>query len=445
MRNRLPPDFSAAVSLGEGGQARTWLAWQEDPGRWVVIKTDPRDRGELRAEAELLERLPGAPVPALLAKDLETHRPWIAMSWIDGVRLDSLPTDLDDTEILSLVSAAARSVGALHSRSIVHGDLSPANLLALPTGEVLAVDLGMASFGEAHLGGTWETFSPERLQGKPASPASDIFALGVLTLRLLGRLPEPWTSSREEWTLAVLEEALPALAHDIPILARAVDALPENRPSAIGLAQGLGVLGGSWPHERLRRKAQADLDVLLRQAIEEGIKSKNWNDAWRWQRERIERSEDPEPLLPDLGRFAREREAHSRRHLPWLALAGFLALASAVLGFTYFQKHKAVVAPAHPDSTESVHWEDPRLAWPSNPVESFKLPSPPPGASLQVDGLPTDMPLDGILLLSRGRHRIQLRDAVGIPFLDTIWLGARAIARAPGIPPSHTTAESLAK
>jgi aminoglycoside phosphotransferase len=91
----LPKGFSAPISLGEGGQARTWLAWQDQPGRWVVVKNDPKDRGELRAEADLLARLSGAPVPSLLDKDLDAPKPWIAMDWIDGLRLDRLPQDFE--------------------------------------------------------------------------------------------------------------------------------------------------------------------------------------------------------------------------------------------------------------------------------------------------------------------------------------------------------------
>lgn len=64
-----------------------------------------------------------------------------------------------------------------------------ANLLAIPTGEVLAIDLGMASIGDLPLQGTWETLSPNGWPVDRATPASDVFALGVLCLRLLGRLP----------------------------------------------------------------------------------------------------------------------------------------------------------------------------------------------------------------------------------------------------------------
>lgn len=419
---RLPRGFSAPVSLGEGGQARTWLAWQDQPGRWVVLKNDPKDRGELRAEADLQARLSGAPVPSLLDKDLDGPRPWIAMDWIDGLRLDRVPQDFEAAEILALVSAAARTVSLLHNRGIVHGDLSPANLLALPSGEVLAVDLGLASFGEARLQGSWETISPERLQGNPASPASDVFSLGVLALRLLGRLPGSWTSSRQEWTLAVLEDALPELARDIPTLALAVAPSPDQRPSAADLARVLATLADPWPGERLRRRSAEELDALLERAIVEAARNRQWTWAWRWQRERIERADDPEPLLPDLGRFARERDRTRGRRRPWI-LAGIGTLVVAIAAMLLFSPGMgdAPVPRSGPPSRDP-SWEPAPQDWISTQTQAFPLPAAPPGGSLRVDGLLTDMPSDGLLLLSRGRHRIQMRDAVGVLLLDTIWL-----------------------
>lgn len=432
----LPKGFSAPISLGEGGQARTWLVWQDQPGRWVVLKNDPKDRGELRTEADLLSRLSGAPVPSLLDKDLEASRPWIAMDWIDGLRLDRLPRDFDAPEHLAIVAAAARTVSLLHNRGVVHGDLSPANLIALASGEVLAVDLGLASFGDARLQGTWETLSPERLQGNPASPASDVFALGVLALRLLDRLPSSWTSSRQEWTLAVLEDALPELARDIPCLAQAVAPAPDQRPTAAELAMQLASHSAAWPGERLRRKSRDEFDGLLAGAISEGERLRNWSWAWRWQRERIERSDDPEPLLPDLGRFARERERLHARRRPWLlAGTGALAIAgvSLILSITDDARRPSPRKGAMPTEAD---WATDPHGWSSSQTEIFVLPAAPPGGSLRVDGLPTDMPLDGLLLLTRGRHRIQMRDAVGVLLLDTIWLTDDSHGSAVSGPPS---------
>lgn len=284
------------------------------------------------------------------------------------------------------------------------------------------VDLGMASIGGSRSGGTWETISAERLEGRPASPASDVFSLGVLALRLLDRIPSEWTASREVWTESVRSDALRSLATDLPAVARAVAAEPSTRPGAAELAAALDPGTDAWPRERLFRKAREDFDALLEHGIRRAAHQKAWSDAWRFQRERIERSDDPEPLLPELGRFARERDARERatRRHPLIALAAVAALCLA--SFALLRGCAPRIA-AKPVSTAA---PDPSFVdfsfAPVAPIESFPLPSVPPGASLRVDGLPTDMPEDGLLLLATGRHRIQLRDAVGTLLLDTLWL-----------------------
>lgn len=426
MRRLQVPGFSAAIPLGEGGQSRTFLCWQDDPGRWVVLKADPKDRGELEAEAELLERLPGAPVPALLARNTGGGNPWIAMSWIDGIRLDHLPGDLGIDDVLPILSATARAVAILHSRGIVHGDLAPSNIIALPSGDVTLVDLGMASIGGSRTGGTWETLPPERIQGFPASNASDVFALGVLALRLLGRLPPEWTDTRDRWSQALLAEQLPTLAPDLPVVAAATATTPESRPTAMEFANGLDTHLRHWPRERLRRKAKHALDDLLCEGIQQAVQRNAWGDAWRMQRERIERSDDPEPLLPELGRFARERDAWKPRRKAYLWLASaLLAILGVAMASILSPRPGTAVPRKAPSRLRNLSAEDfPRIS--SIPLESFPLPSVPPGASLRVDGIPTDMPDEGTLVLAEGRHRIQLRDAVGNLLLDTIWIALPA-------------------
>jgi len=288
----------------------------------------------------------------------------------------------------------------------------------------------MASIGGARSGGTWETFSPERIQGRPASPASDVFALGVLALRLLGRIPDSMARTREDWSRAVLDGALPALAPDLPVVARATGADPALRPTAAEFAAAIAAGRGDWPRERLRRKADADFDALLRDGIAQAERHKAWNDAWRLQRERIERSPDPEPLLPDLGRFARARTTRSlalRGH-PVLAVSIAVLFGLAILASSLLlsdSRARRSVPPAAPSrSTLEM------AGVPGESIVAFPLPPVPPGASLRVDGLPTDMPDDGVLPLNLGRHRIQLRDAVGTLLLDTFWLALPPSGRA---------------
>lgn len=87
---------------------------------------------------------------------------------------------------------AARGLAALHRQGVVHRDLKPENLVLTPDGGLKIVDLGLARpFGEAEfgggsspsphgIGGSVAYTAPEVLRGRPTSPRSDLYALGVV-------------------------------------------------------------------------------------------------------------------------------------------------------------------------------------------------------------------------------------------------------------------------
>ena len=95
----------------------------------------------------------------------------------------------------------ALGIAAAHARGIVHGDVKPANVLVTPAGTVKVVDFGMARRGASvaeaeetvlwepgQSGGIWGTpayMAPEQARGQLATPASDVFSLGVMLYELV--------------------------------------------------------------------------------------------------------------------------------------------------------------------------------------------------------------------------------------------------------------------
>ena len=85
-----------------------------------------------------------------------------------------------------------------HGHGIVHRDVKPENILVTRDGVVKVADFGLArAFAEASISqaegtvtGTVQYLAPEQIQGEPADPRTDLYALGVVMFECLtGRAP----------------------------------------------------------------------------------------------------------------------------------------------------------------------------------------------------------------------------------------------------------------
>lgn len=438
----LPRGFSVPVPLGSGAEADAFLCWQDDPARWVALKVaHASGRSRLSREAAHLSRLAGGPVPAVLGQDLSSRRPWLALTWIEGVPFDDLPPDLPVPERRALAIQAALAVARLHGAMVVHGDLSPANLIARPHGEVAVLDFGLSPGPDGAVPpveGTWEILPPERLQGGAADPRWDVFALGVLGLRILGALP-PAADSRDSWTDFVASGELSTWARGRSWgLSLALDPDPARRPSdAAELVRLLERDWGDPPLVRSRMQAAVDrrMENLLARGVSLARSRRDWESAWKLQRERIERSQDPQPLLLELGEFQRLRSAPPTRHLRWVALAGALVVASATLwGTRHPSDRPSELDPLPPQSRSN----DLEFGERASAADVLVFDPPPPGAVCRIDGREVAPPRDGFLRLLPGLHHVELEDSTGEILLDTEWNVPRKGAgrRRPKPPPT---------
>jgi eukaryotic-like serine/threonine-protein kinase len=125
--------------------------------------------------------------------------PYLVMELVDGPSLaEVLATGpLDAASALDVLAQAAAGLYAAHAAGLVHRDIKPANLVVGPGGQVKITDFGIAyAAGSAQLTrsgtliGTPAYLAPELLTGDRASPASDLYALGVVGYECLtGRRP----------------------------------------------------------------------------------------------------------------------------------------------------------------------------------------------------------------------------------------------------------------
>ena len=162
---------------------------------------------------------------------------------------------LPPTELGPIVAAVADGLADLHRRGFVHRDVKPHNIL-FAGGRPKLADFGLtmpadrsdltALTAAGATVGTLAYLAPELLGSGHASPASDVYALGVVAFQgLTGRLPRPATSVTEiveahSRPAPIVSSVAPDLgtAYDAPIAA-ALAADPRARPSPLALAAGL--------------------------------------------------------------------------------------------------------------------------------------------------------------------------------------------------------------
>jgi serine/threonine-protein kinase len=143
---------------------------------------------------------------------------------------------------LDIVGQAALALQAAHDIGVVHRDMKPANLLVRPDGVVKVTDFGIARAVDAapitktgFVVGTAAYLSPEQAAGRPVTPASDIYSLGVVAYECLSgqrpfRAETPVALAMEHLSATPprLDKQVPPLVADFVMAALAKE--PEKRP-----------------------------------------------------------------------------------------------------------------------------------------------------------------------------------------------------------------------
>jgi serine/threonine protein kinase len=263
--------------LGVGGMATVQLAFDTRLERNVAVKLlaehlaeDASFVSRFRREALAAARLVHPNIVQVFdfGSDSTSGRQFIVMEYVDGHSCAELLRDrgpMSARDAVEILCQACRGLDYAHRNGVVHRDVKPGNLMVNTDGVVKLADFGIAKAAEqsditkvGSVLGTAAYLSPEQARGEPAGPASDIYALGVVSYQLMaGRLPYEAASltdlarQQESGPPPRLQDASrdvsPALAAAV---ARALARDPEHRyADAAEMEDGLrDGLDGIAPH-----------------------------------------------------------------------------------------------------------------------------------------------------------------------------------------------------
>ncbi|MFG1898956.1 protein kinase domain-containing protein [Micromonospora carbonacea] len=263
--------YRLVEQLGEGGMSVVWRGYDEVLGRQVAVKvlasrlaSDRAFRHRLRAEAQAAARLCHPNITNVYdygeSEQVGQTVPYVVMELVDGGPLSArLGRDgtLPWREAVTIGAEVTSALATAHARGVVHRDVTPGNVMLTSTG-VKVVDFGISALaGESEKGadgtllGTPAYLAPERLDNGQVSPATDVYALGLLLYRMLtGRLP--WQASTTTQMLRAHMYAEPEPMPDVPGLPAEVAGLvhrclakrPEDRPVTAEVARTLAGAAG---------------------------------------------------------------------------------------------------------------------------------------------------------------------------------------------------------
>ncbi len=211
--DRIGKRYEVRERLGHGGMATVYLAEDHELGRKVAVKIladnlagDDNLRERFKREARLAAKLDHPNVVQVYDVGEEGDRPFIVMEWIDGGtladRIDR-PRGLPAGERLPILQQLCEGLGHAHERGLVHRDIKPQNLLIRKADGCLKIaDFGIArAVEETRLTktglvvGTDRYMAPEQLSDGKITPATDVYACGVVADETLpaGRRPPELT------------------------------------------------------------------------------------------------------------------------------------------------------------------------------------------------------------------------------------------------------------
>lgn len=252
--------YKLSHRIAIGGMGEVWEAHDEVILRDVAIKIlkqeymgDPGFLERFRTEARHAAMVNHEGIANVYDYGEDGGSAYLVMELVPGdslAKILEVEKSLPEEKVLDIIAQTSRALYAAHEAGLVHRDVKPGNLLITPEGVVKITDFGIARVADqvgltatGQVMGTVQYLSPEQATGKPATPSTDIYSLGIVAYEMLaGR--RPFTGeSQMEIAMAQINQTPPPLPNGLDqrvvnLVLSCLAKKPNQRPeSALVLAQ----------------------------------------------------------------------------------------------------------------------------------------------------------------------------------------------------------------
>lgn len=276
--------YTPTQELGSGAMGKLWLCHDKSLDRMVVVKQMQQDIEDsdtnirrFMQEGNILAHLnhPAITKPYALWKEKDGKLS-LSMEFIHGLTLRQILDKVNRPPlwvVYAILHEILCALGEAHRKGIVHRDLKPANIMVDNDGRIHLLDFGIAhtesplKFSKDDDGerltqtgailGTVTYMSPEQTIGEEASPASDLFAVGIIACEmLLGQNPFRGTSFSDTiQRIQKLKVTEKAFSKDIPtrlvkLIVKLLNKDPRKRPlTAFDAAEQVSIVMRNLPRD----------------------------------------------------------------------------------------------------------------------------------------------------------------------------------------------------
>ena len=387
--------------IAAGGVGEVWRAEDTILTRLVAVKLL---RAEFAGHAEMQERFraearhAGALSHPAIARVYDYcgpapgHPAFLVMELVDGPSLAAILAagPLGAAHTMEVVAQVASGLQTAHAAALVHRDIKPANLLLAADGQVKITDFGIAhvagSVPVTRTGtvmGTPAYLAPERVSGASATPASDLYSLGVVAYECLTGA-QPFTGKPLQVAAAHRDLPLPPFPHAVPAeVAQLVAELTAKNPAARpASAQQVATRAARLREDMTDGVGGAAAWLYHLPDTVADVPASRLNPTLRWKTWRPEPAEQPQ-----LGRGARhhqqagrapqgQRPPQARRPRRW-QIAAAASVAAAVVAATALVALALTPKPVHtPVASGPTGPATQQPAAPSSPATQRPAPAP---------------------------------------------------------------------